>query len=199
MELKDEPALISGYLAAFEDTIEYCDWAVEKIAASARETIQDFFAGKRGKSLPSSRLAVVSQGGTGPELVSGAALLVEQANQEALLDLLFVIPAWQRQGVATALASATVNDLYQAGVKTLKSRYVLGNGKSRAWHQQFGFMEEPDLALVRLYCHQARHELWRREKIGNLTNMEREALLSKIDQWQARMDELEKIKDSIIH
>jgi hypothetical protein len=44
-----------------------------------------------------------------------------------------------------------------------------------------------------MYCHQARHELWRREKIGNLTDMEREALLSKIDQWQTRVDELEQI------
>jgi GNAT superfamily N-acetyltransferase len=140
---KDEPSLISGYLAAFKDTLEYCDWAVEEIAASARAAIQDFFAGKRGKPLPSSRLAVVSQGGTGHDLVIGAALLVE-ANEAALLDLLFVIPEWQRQGVATALASATVNDLYHVGVKTLKSRYVLGNNESRTWHQQFGFVEEPD-------------------------------------------------------
>lgn len=197
VEHKDEPQLISGYIAAFKDTIEYCDWAPEKIAISAREAIQDFFAGKRGKPRPSSRLAVVSQLGTGNERVIGAALLVEQANQEALLDILFVIPEWQRQGVATALVSAAVNELYHVGVKTLKSRYLLGNHESRAWHQQFGFVEEPDLALARLYCHQARHELWRREKMGNLTEMKREALVSEIDQWQARVAELEKIKDKV--
>jgi RimJ/RimL family protein N-acetyltransferase len=109
------------------------------------------------------------------------------------LDILFVIPEWQRQGVATALTSATINELYNVGVKTLKSRYFLGNNESRAWHQKFGFVEEPDLFLARLYYHQAKHELWQREKIGNLTEIKREALLSKIDQWQTRVDDLEKI------
>lgn len=193
VEQKDEPHLISSYIAAFQDTIEYCDWSPEKIAASAREAIQNFFAGKRGKPLPSSRLAVVSQLGTGSELVIGAALVVEKDDEASLLDILFVIPEWQRQGVATALVSATVNDLYQAGVKTLKSCYVLGNQESRAWHQKFGFVEESELSLARLYCHQAKHELWRREKIGNLTEMKRAALLAKIEQWQARVAELEKL------
>jgi GNAT superfamily N-acetyltransferase len=195
VEQKDMPQLISGYINAFKDTIEYCDWASEKITTSAREAIQDFFAGKRGKPLPSSRLAVVSQLGFGSELVIGAALLVEKANQVSLLDILFVIPEWQRQGVATALARAAVNELYHVGVKTLKSRYLLGNNESRAWHQKFGFVEEPDLALARLYCYHAKHELRRLEKIGNLTEMKREALLSEIDQWQARVAELEKIED----
>jgi hypothetical protein len=94
VERKDEPQLISGYIAAFKDTIEYCDWAPEKIAASAREAMQDFFAGKRGKPLPSSRLAVVSQSRTGHKVVIGAALLVEKDNQEPFLDILFVIPEW---------------------------------------------------------------------------------------------------------
>jgi GNAT superfamily N-acetyltransferase len=193
VEQKDEARLISGYIAAFKDTIEYCDRAPEKITTSARKAIQGFFADKRGKPLSSSRLAAVSQSGIGNEAVIGAALLVEKDSQEPLLDILFVIPEWQRQGVATALASAAINELYNVGVKTLKSRYFLGNNDSRAWHQKFGFVEEPDLYLARLYYHQAKHELWRRENIGNLTEIKREALLSEIDQWQARVDELEKI------
>lgn len=197
VEQKDKPQLISGYIAAFKDTIEYCDWASEKITTSARDAIQDLFAGKRGKLLPSSRLAVVSQLGTGRELVIGAALLVEKANQVSLLDILFVLPEWQRQGVATALTSAAVNELYHVGVKTFKSRYSLGNNESRDWHQKFGFVDEPDLALARLYCHHAKHELWRMEKIGKLAEMKREALLSEIDLWQARIAELEKGKENI--
>ena len=54
----DEGQLIDAYLEAFRDTVEYCDWPAEAIERSARETIQKFFGGDRGRPHEASRLAV---------------------------------------------------------------------------------------------------------------------------------------------
>ncbi len=197
----DEAQLISGYFAAFRDTIEFCDWKPGKIRDSAHKDIQSFFAGERGNPLPASRVALTpgpspsGRGAGGEGSLVGAALIIEKEGGQPLLDMLFVVPEWQRKGLSTALVSAAINELYQAGVKRLESRYLLGNAGSRAWHQKFGFVEEPDLFLARLYYRHAQHELWRREKIGDLTETEREKLSSEVDQWREWADELERISE----
>jgi RimJ/RimL family protein N-acetyltransferase len=191
----DASQLITAYLEAFQDTIEYCDWEPEKIADSANTTIRDFFAGKRGNPLPVSCLAVGIQSNVvGNELI-GAALFVKKDDERPLLDILFVLPKWQRKGLATTLVSAALNELYNNGVKTLKSLYMLGNEASLAWHRKFGFKEEPDLFLARVYYHHADHELWRREKLGKLTKTERQILTSEVQQWKAQVDKLETIAE----
>lgn len=190
----DEAQLISAYFAAFRDSIEYCDWEPEKIAAAAKKDIQAFFAGKRGNPLPASRAALASQEASETSLV-GAALIVEKGNGQPLLDILFVIPEWQRKGLGIALVSAAINELYRTGMKRLESRYLLGNDASQAWHHKFGFVDKPDLFLAELYYRHAKYELWRREKIGNLTEAEREALSSEVNRWRAQVDELERIAE----
>jgi GNAT superfamily N-acetyltransferase len=61
-----------------------------------------------------------------------------------LLDMLFVRPSWQRRGLATALVSWCLRELLAQGEAALRSRYLLTNEQSRAWHQRFGFTLEPD-------------------------------------------------------
>jgi hypothetical protein len=75
------------------------------------------------------------------------------------------------------------------------SRYHIGNDASRRWHQRFGFIEEPDLQRAQLYCTAARQELWRRERMGNLTPEERARLQAELDAWQAQVNELEQRAD----
>jgi len=191
----DEAQLISAYFAAFSDTIEYCDWEPEESAAAARKDIQEFFAGKRGNPLPSSRVAVASQSEVAEESIVGAALVIEKTDGQPLLDMLFVIPEWQRKGLATALVSAVINELYSAGMKRLVSRYLLGNNASQTWHRKFGFVEEPDLFLAQLYYHHARYELCRQKKIGALTESQRQSLSSEVERWKAQVGELEKIAE----
>lgn len=191
----DKAQLISAYFAAFSDTIEYCDWKPEKIAAIAQEDIQEFLAGERGNPLPASRIAVACQAETGEESVVGAALIIEKTTGQSLLDMLFVIPEWQRKGVATALVSTAINELYRAGMNRLASRYLLGNNESQAWHQKFGFVDELDLFLARLYYRHVKYEFGRREKIGNLTETEHEVLSSEVKRWKAQVDKLEKIAE----
>ena len=60
VDWKDEPDLISAFLAAFRNTIEYCDWNRVKIDVSGRDAIHGFLAGRRGTPHPSSRLAVLA-------------------------------------------------------------------------------------------------------------------------------------------
>ena len=140
---KCESELIGAYLAAFRDTIEYCDREEEGIADSARKSVIGFLTGERGDPLSASRLALISHPEVEGSVVGGAALLVETDDGCPLLDILFVSPEWQRRGIATALVSSAINQLHGSGYRWLKSRYMLGNHKSRAWHEGFGFVAHP--------------------------------------------------------
>ena len=185
-----EPTMIAAYVAAFRDTIDYCDWEEARIVESARDNVIGFFSGARGKPLPASRLALIAHPEVEQESVVGAALVAEMKGESVQLELLFVTPEWQRMGVATALVSATLEQLYESGHRTLKSRYNLGNEESRAWHRAFGFVDDSDLLLAESYCRLAEHELWRREKVGDLTPVERQKLNLEIDRWRAQADQL---------
>jgi GNAT superfamily N-acetyltransferase len=187
--------LIAAYIAAYSDTIDFCDWEADRIEAAAQKDIPGFFAGKRGTPLPASCVAIVSHPETGNEYLVGAALIVAQEEQAPLLEMLFVLPGWHGKGIATALAATALNSLHRSGVETLASRYVLGNEKSRAWHQRFGFVEEPDVMLARLYYRYAQHELQRRQQIGDLTEKDREVLTVECERWNTRVEELEALAD----
>ena len=193
VESRYQPGMIDAFMAAFRDTIEYCDCEDERILDSARKNVIGFFSGERGNPLPASRLALVSQPEGERESVVGAALVIGMRGGFVLLDVLFVTPEWQRVGVATALVSSVVDQLHDSGHGTLKSRYNLGNDASRAWHRKFGFVEDSDLFLAESYHRHAEHELWRREKLGDLTREERRELMLEIDRWRVQADELSAI------
>ena len=182
--------MIAAYVAAFRDTIDYCDWEETRIADSASNNVIGFFSGERGKPHPASRLALVTDSEVEQESVVGAALVAETKHESVRLDLLFVDPEWQRMGVATALVSATLEQLYESGHRKLKSRYNLGNEESRAWHTAFGFVDDSDLLLAESYYRLAEHELWRREKVGDLTPVERRKLNRESDHWRVQADKL---------
>ena len=185
-----EPAMLAAFVAAFRDSIDFCDWEETRIADSARDNVIGFFSGERGEPHPASRLALVPHSEVEQESVVGAALVAETKDESVRLDLLFVTPEWQRVGVATALVSATLNQLYESGHRMLKSRYNLGNAESRAWHRAFGFVDDCDLLLAESYYRLAQHELWRREKVGDLTQVERQKLNLEIDRWRVQTDRL---------
>jgi RimJ/RimL family protein N-acetyltransferase len=123
--------------------------------------------------------------------------MVTSTKNGPLLYLLFVAPQWQRRGLAAAMVSAAINELHELGEKTLTSRYHIGNEQSMAWHQRFGFVEEPDLRRARLYLQQARVELWRLEKIGRLTAEERAKLTVDVARWEDEVKKLEHIEGQL--
>ena len=140
----DREELRAAYVAAFADSVEYCDVPPEGISRSARENIRDFYAGDRGEVLPSSCVAVDDAAEDPVEVVAGAALVTRAEDGCPLLDMLFVRPRWQRRGLAAALVSWSLRELLAQGEATLRSRYLLANEPSRTWHQHFGFTVEPD-------------------------------------------------------
>lgn len=186
----DLPGLYPAYLAAFQDTIDYCDWQLPDIETAAHENLTNFFAGKRGQPLSAAQVAIHAA------TVVGAALLVQKRNGQPFLDLLFVVPDWHRKGVATALVATALNALAAAGYQSLVSRFWLGNVESRTWHHNFGFVDEPDLFVMRAYYAHAQDELNRREALGNLTPAEHTALVAERDHWDKAIKELEAIADA---
>jgi GNAT superfamily N-acetyltransferase len=187
----DAPRLVPVFVAAFLDTIEYCDRGPAEVETSAREHVESYFAGTRGVPHPASRISLIRGPQGARERITGAALVLERPDAPPLLDLLFVLPGQQRRGLATALVSAAVNELARAGFTHLRSVYSLGNEASRAWHQRFGFVEEPDLMLAQRLQTHAWHRLHLRELAGDLSDAERAGLEAECARQDAWVEELE--------
>ncbi|MEX0717036.1 MAG: GNAT family N-acetyltransferase [Planctomycetaceae bacterium] len=191
VESRDREALIAAFVAAFGDTIEYCDWEPAKIAQSAEDAIDGFFSGARGRPHAASRIAMEPPDGR----ILGAALVTDIDESRSLLDMLFVLPDHQRRWLGSALVSAAIDALRAAGIGTMQSRYDVGNAASRAWHINFGFEELPNVLLARHYERHAAHELWRRKELGNLDPAERQRLEAELARCTARVHELEAIAE----
>lgn len=182
----DMAGLYAAYVAAFEDTIDYCDWQLAAIQSAAQETLTGYFAEQRGKPLPATQVALHDT-----EMI-GAAFIVEKKNGQPFLDLLFVVPQWHRKGIAITLVGTALNELAAAGYHTFTSRFWLGNEESRTWHHRFGFVDEPNQFLAGAYYRHAQHELERHEILGHLTLAERDALVAEEAYWQQERKRLEK-------
>ncbi|MBI4604170.1 MAG: GNAT family N-acetyltransferase [Planctomycetes bacterium] len=178
------PALALAFAAAFADAAEFCDFPPSKLRERAEEYVRDYFAGRRGEPLPASRLAREGQ------QVTGAAFVV-RTGEGPLLDCLLVRAERRRRGLATVLVSAAMNDLHARGERRLQSRYHPGNEASAAWHQCFGFVEEPDLYMARLRLSHAAQEIHRRKRIGSLTPAEEARLGAERERLAAEVARLE--------
>ena len=191
--LSDERALLPCFRAAFAEAFEFCDYTKARFRQAARESLHHFFRGPfHCPLLPASQVALAPAGARNAGKPIGAALLLAQDEGWALLYMIFVSPAWQRRGLATALAAATVTALHElGGYRTLVSRYHLGNEASRAWHHDFGFVDEPDLFLARLHFCAAQQELRRQRELGTLTAPLKHRLTRERDQWQREVDRLD--------
>lgn len=185
----DAEKLAEVYVLSFGATLEYCDYTDEEMHKAAERALHEHFTGERGHPLSASRVAVDPNH---PDRLIGAALLLT-GRASAKLDLLFVRPGWQGCGLGTALVSDASNHLHLYGERRLMSRYHIGNDASRRWHQKFGFVEEPDLQRARLYLRATQSELWRRAQLNDLTAAERVRLEGEREQWQAQVDDLERV------
>jgi GNAT superfamily N-acetyltransferase len=188
----DAEALAETYALAFGATLEYCDYTDEEMRRAAAYALHEYFTGERGNPLAASRVAVDPQDS---RRLVGAALFLN-GREAAKLDLLFVHPVWQGRCLATALVASAVNHLYLSGERCLMSRYHIGNDASCRWHQQFGFVEEPDLQRARLYLLSIQRELWRRARLNDLSTAERGRLEREREQWQAQVEELERLAET---
>lgn len=173
----DTARLHPAYVAAFHDTIDYCNRSLASVKVAAVENLQNYFTEKRGKRLDASRIAIYRK------RVVGAALIVEKKDGQPFLYLLFVVPKWQRKGVANALMSEVMNVLYAAGYTTLTSRYMLGNDESRAWHERFGFVLKPDIFVAGHYYRHAAQEYERHKLRADLPQDQLDLLEKRQEAW----------------
>lgn len=177
----DYDQLLAAYVKAFQPTIHFLYMRHGDIVRQAREDLDNFFSGKRGAPLfACSRVAVARQ------RIVGAALINEGHVESPLLFLLFVAPHYQRRGIGKTLLQAAMNALHAEGHRVLRSQYHLGNHESRVWHNQMGFVEEPEPRVYRLLFQEAESELQWRKRQGNLTKAERQKLTQRRDDLKAK-------------
>jgi len=175
--------MIETFYETFQDSVEFCNWPVDKITAHARKNINDFFEGKRGRPLPVSVMALESES----RKLIGLALFLENKDGNAELDLLFVKPSFQGKGIATQMVNTAANQLYDEGTTELHSAYHICNEGSRKWHIKFGFKEMPDQFYCRMKYSWYGHEIWRLERLDK--NADLDELKRERDRWHAQLDD----------
>jgi GNAT superfamily N-acetyltransferase len=178
---EDRDRMISGYFDAFSDSVEFCGWSPEAIAESGVKAIGHYLAGTRGEALSASVIALAP----GSQELVGLALVIRRPDRDPALDLLYVRPGFQRQGVATAMLNWAIDRLLESGFQTLSSRYHICNEDSRLWHHHQGFADEYDWYYIKLKMSWYRSEIWRREQLkltDGLEELKREA-----EQWETQI------------
>jgi RimJ/RimL family protein N-acetyltransferase len=181
IDLQYKQEMTKAFYQSFRNSIEFCDWTTQEIRKHAEKNITDYFAGARGVPLPQSVMALEPK----TKQLIGLALFVITKKQRYKLDLLFVKPDYQKQGLAASMVSQVTGQLHEMGIGELYSLYHIGNEASRNWHQKFGFKEEYDAHFSRLkyawYC----EEINRQEKLGLMDALPE--LIQQRDFWYAQL------------
>lgn len=185
----DAQALTQAYIGAFGDGVEYCDWPADKVREDATTSIASFFAGRHGAPLAASRL--VRDRGDPSAPVIGALLVIAIDLDLAFMELLFVVPGRQRQGLASAMVAGALDALKAMGFRTLESRYLLANQTSRAWHHRMGFKDQPDFMSARALLVHARHRLERHQSQGQSEPETLTRLAAEVAHWEAEVERLD--------
>lgn len=187
---EDREALIALYGKAFLDTVHYFHLEHEDVIKHARHDLDIYLSGQRGAPLLTASRVALSQ-----NQIIGAALVNEGHTKGPLLYLLFVAPAFQQQGLARAMGQSAMNALRDDGHRYLRSQYDLGNHESRAWHENMGFIAEPDWQVYRLLAREADSLLRHHEQRADLPIAELEILRKKQAELQAKFKALETMVD----
>jgi len=185
----DETYLKPPFMEAFAEAVDYCDYDEDGLNRGANRDLERIFKSRGGTLFGASRVALDPSEGT-----PIGAVLVTEGPVNPLLSILFVVPRWQRNGIANALVSAAINCLDELGEHRFTSAFLLANEASRNWHHRFGFIDEPDLSLAQNYLSNARHELWRRQKLGNLSAAEQKALEHECERLEVDVDRLRQME-----
>lgn len=160
--------MIDGYIASFINSVEFCNWPIDSIFEEAHRDISLYFEGKRGKPLSASAIAL------DPSTQQVIALsLIAEKQRSAHLELLYVRPPYQRQGIGTNLIHHSVRALRQQSYSQLTSRYHICNHHSREFYHRLGFQDVYDRYYLRIYTGWLRNEIHRREGLGMLSGLEK--------------------------
>jgi hypothetical protein len=84
-------------------------------------------------------------------------------------------------GIATQMVTVAANALYKNGVRELYCDRHVCNECSHDWQRQYGFQDILDPFYCRLKYSWYRNEIWRREKLGQIEDLE--LLQIERDRW----------------
>lgn len=138
----DRDALVGLWTDVFDPLPDYGLADRACIRSDAERQLKELLADPASEEVFRSR--VVTTEGT----IVGA-LLTTTFGSTPEIDIIFVAPDRQEQGIGSALLGDVGQRLLQAGERRIVSGYHLANEGSRAWHRRLGFVELPDLTLAR--------------------------------------------------
>lgn len=179
--------MIAGYFEAFADSVEFCNWPLADIQRSGERCIARYFSGHRGEPLAASVIALQPN----TQELAGLALFVLTAERKPHLDLLYVLPSFQRQGIATAMLHRGVSHLVKTEATELSSAYHVCNQHSRQWHHKLGFRDVYGQHYIRLRAAWLGNEIWRKEKLGMLIGLDK--LRQEQEEWQSQVKSYEEV------
>jgi len=172
-----------AYVNAFENTVEYCDQNKELVIESTANLLCRFFRDDEGQPVPGFMGEISTLDG---HSVAGDALTVNVGSYY-MIEMLFVHPSWQRQGIASGLLCILMNKISGKAIPLI-SRCNLANIPSENWHRKCGFKDIPDLQLARIYYNPAVHEQKRDHTLKRLSNEERLRLQNEIETWYIEIE-----------
>ena len=161
--------MLDGYIASFINSVEFCGWPINSIFREADEDISLFFEDKRGKKLSASALLIEPK----EQKVVALALITDRPEQGASLELLYVRPEYQRQGIGTRIIQHNAQLLKQQGYSHLTSQYHICNFRSKQFYHKLGFKDVGgDAYYLRIYVGWLRDTIRRRENLKMLDRIE---------------------------
>lgn len=198
---KDVATLKAAFTEAFNGYTDYLYCTEKQLLKLGSAVLRDFFAlGRDSLCRRASCLAVDPEN---PARVIGAALLVPANKAVRMppkvatqLQPVFIVPGWQRRGIATALVAEVLRRLGEAGQEALVSGCSDYNAVSKRFHVSFGATEILRYYARRPLFYWARNEIWRREHLGKTKAIpfepqEREKLEQSLMSLAGELDELE--------
>lgn len=174
--------LKEAFFSGFHHVIEFCDWPEHAIRKQAENNIDEYFAGGRGEPNAASKLWCDQDG-----KIAALALFLTTKEGKTKLDLLCVLPEFQRQGIATEMISLAINELLQQGVTEIYSSWHALNQASQSWHHQLGFTDVYNQYYIRLKHSWYKHEIHRLEEQGMSDDLKK--LRQQKNYWYHLLDE----------
>ncbi len=133
----DLEPLLELFCECFNQAIEYAACRPKDIIKYAHKSLDRFFVDTPEPYADACRVAIIDG------KIVGASIIA-RCDDGALLQPIFVGPAYQRHGLATQLLAASAKSLVKQCCEELHSRCNLGNDPSMAWHAKCGFVEFPE-------------------------------------------------------
>jgi len=184
----DRDALRELFVDAFRAAPEYANYPDDTYAANADRYLDEFFAGKRGRWSPASRL-IEADGRT------VAAATVKLGSRRPYVDCVMVRPTHFRRGLATLVTRGSLAALAAEEYGHVRSAAMLANTDSQAWHRAFGFVEVPCRMVAESRWRNAGCELERLRKIGEFSPDEEPRHAAEVERLLSEFERLEQQRE----